>query len=595
MTKRCLLTFAVLFFFASLSFGQNAEVVMPKVVAEVNGDKIMESDLAGECLAIFGENELSDLVKKSLIQQECAQKKITVSQQEINNEVARMAGTFKFSTEEWLKLLEDERGITAEQYMQDIIYPLLAIGKIAGAQLTISEEDIMREFNAQYGPAVQVRQIVLRSQAEADRVLAELKAAPESFASVAKNISADPASQPHGGLIRPIRTGALKHPQLENFLFAMKPGEISQVIENPKGIFIIFRCEQHLEPPNIDVAAVRERLELKIRDTKTREISEKVFASLLERSKIEVIFGDRNKMRMLPGVAAVVNGQNVSIKQLSDICLKRYGSRVLNDMINKLLIEQQCRKNNIVITDADIEAEIREMAIKYVQLKPDGTPNTELWMKMALEQNRVSAEIYKRNNIWPVLALKRLTRSMVNVTEDDLQRSFASNYGKKIRCLAIVFNRSDHRRALEVWQKANQRKTPEHFGDLAELYSVDAATRTARGVIPSIGQYCGMPVLEEEAFKLLPNEISQIIQTDDEHLVILFCLGYEEPTITDINDVKIDLAADIFEKKQKLAIASFYEDIFNKAAIDNYLTNESRNPQVEKAIQAGGAGTEIQR
>ncbi|MDR1141413.1 MAG: peptidylprolyl isomerase [Planctomycetaceae bacterium] len=560
-----------------------AVLEMPEVVAEVNGDKIMKTDLAAECLRLHGTEELKDLVKKFLIQLECSRLNIVVTQQEINNEVERMAKAFKFSTQDWLDLLEKERGMTAEMYMEDIIQPILAIGKLAGVRMNITEEEIQREMNARYGAAVQVRQIVLGSRKDAEKVWVDLNANPESFPSVAKNRSLDPASQPYGGLIHPIRQGSV-NPEIEKIVFGLKAGEISPIVEWPAGQFLIFRCEQHLQPQNVDKEKVREQLVTKIRDMKTRSAAEDVFRELQSHAQIEIIFGNSARMAQVPGVAAVVNGQSISQKYLAEICLKRYGKPVLSDIISKLVVEQACRKQNIAITDTDIDREIREMAIKYLPLQQNGSPNIELWMKMKTEESRTTPNVYRTNTVWPVLALKRLSRPFVQVTEEDIQRGFESNFGKKIRCLAIVFDPKDQRRAQEVWEMANRNRTPENFKNLAEKYSMDPESRIARGVIPPISRYSGQPALENEAFGLLPNELSQLIQVD-ENWVILYCLGYEEPSITNINDVKADLVADIFEKKQNIAVEKFYENLFNQAAIDNYLTGESRNPEIEKAIR----------
>jgi parvulin-like peptidyl-prolyl isomerase len=556
---------------------------MPEVVAEVNGDKIMKSHLAAECIRLHGAEELKDLVKKFLIQLECSRQNITVTQQEINNEVERMAKAFKFSTQDWLDLLEKERGMTAEMYMEDIIKPILAIGKLAGSRMNITEEEIQREMNTRYGAAVQVRQIVLGSRKDAEKVWSDLRANPESFPSIAKNLSLDPASQPYGGLIHPIRRGSV-NAEIEKIVFGLKPGEISPIVEWPAEQFLIFRCEQHLQPQNIDREKVQEQLITKIRDMKTRSAAEEVFRNLQNRAQIEIVFGSPARMAQIPGVAAIVNGQNISQKYLADICLKRYGKAVLSDMISRLIVEQACRKQNIVITETDIDREIREMAIKYLPLRQDGSPNIERWMKMKTEESRMPPEVYRTNTVWPVLALKRLSRPLVQVTEEDIQRGFESNFGRKVRCLAIAFDLKDQRRAQEVWEMANRNRTPENFGDLAEKYSMDPESRIARGVIPPISRYSGQPVLENEAFGLLPNELSQIIQVE-ESWVILYCLGYDEPSITNVNDVKADLVADIFEKKQNIAVAKCYENLFGQAAIDNYLTGESRNPEIEKAIR----------
>jgi parvulin-like peptidyl-prolyl isomerase len=590
------LSFCLLLLFFNFLAGEKADaqngqlqavIAIPEVVAEVNGDKILKADLSTECLRLHGTEELKDLVKKFLIQIECSRLNITVTQQEINNEVERMAKAFKFSTQEWLDLLEKERGMTSETYMEDIIHPILAIGKLAGSRMNITEEEIQREMNARYGQAVQVRQIVLGSRKDAEKVWLELKSNPEAFPSVAKNRSLDPASQPYGGLIHPIRQGST-NPEVEKIVFGLKPGEISPIVEWPAEQFLIFRCEQHLQPQNVDKEKVREQLITKIRDLKTRSAAEEVFRELQNRSRIDIVFGNPARMAQVPGVAAIISNQHtnqhISQKYLEEICLKRHGKPVLSDMISKLIVEQACRKQNVVITDADIDREIREMAIKYLPLRQDGSPNIELWMKMKTEESRMSPDVYRTNTVWPILALKRLSRPLVQVTEEDIQRGFESNFGKKVRCLAIVFDPKDQRRAQEVWEMANRNKTSENFAHLAEKYSMDPESRMAKGVIPPISRYCGQPTLENEAFGLLPNELSQIIQVD-ENWVILYCLGHEEQSITNINEVKTDLVADIFEKKQNIVITKYYENLFNHAAIDNYLTQESRNPEIEKAIR----------
>ncbi|MDR1963795.1 MAG: peptidylprolyl isomerase, partial [Planctomycetaceae bacterium] len=333
---RLFFVWTVIFFFLQLPVtkteAQNtsslAVVSIPELVAEVNGDKIMKSNLAAECLRLHGMEELKDRIKTFLIQLECDRQKITVTQEEINNEVVRMAKAFKFSSEEWLELLEKERGMTAEVYKQDIILPILAIGKLAGSQMNISEEEIQREFNARYGAAVQVRQIVLGSRRDAEKVWVDLKANPGSFPSVAKNLSLDPASQPYGGLIHPIRQGSV-NPEIEKIVFALKPEEISPIVEWPAGQFLIFRCEQHLQPQNVDKEKVREQLTTKIRDMKTRSVAEDVFRRLQSQARIEIILGNPARMAQVPGVAAIVNDQSISLKDLADICLNRYGKAVL--------------------------------------------------------------------------------------------------------------------------------------------------------------------------------------------------------------------------------------------------------------------------
>jgi hypothetical protein len=251
-------------------------------------------------------------------------------------------------------------------------------------------------------------------------------------------------------------------------------------------------------------------------------------------------------------------------------------------MINRLLVEQACRRENIRIAEQDIDNEIREMAFKHLPLLPDGSPNVELWVKRAMEETRLSIPMYRKNVVVPVLSLKRLTRPHIQVTEEDIQRSFEANFGQKVRCLAIFLQ--DKRRAQEVWQMANRHKTEENFGDLAVKYSLDPESQLGRGVIEPIARHCGQPILEKEAFALKPGELSQIIQID-EHLVILFCVGYIDPLPVKIEDVRVDLIADKLEKKQQAIIARYFERLHEQAVLTNYLTGETKNPTMERAIR----------
>ena len=555
----------------------------PEIVAEVNGDRITRTSLAAECLQLHGENELQALINKTLIRLECERLNITITAEEINAEILRMAQTFKLTTEKLFEAVLHERGVSPEQFRNDHIWRILALGKLAELRLHISDEELQAAFESQYGPAVRARQIVLASKAEAEEVHAELLRHPEIFRTVAMNRSIDTTTQAYGGMMYPIRRHTM-HPTIENMLFSMQPGDISPIIEMLPGHFAIYRCEGFLEPVEIDAEAVKMQLWLQLRDMKIRQVADEVYTDLQNRAQLKIIFGNPALYSQYEGIAAILNGQAISIRELAEICVQRHGKDVLNDIINRLIIEQAARRESIVITEQDIDREIWEMAFNHLPLLPDGAPNIEQWLRRATEETELSVPMYRKNVVVPVLALKRLTRPHVQVTEEDIQRSFEANFGQKVRCLAITFEAHNTRRAQEVWQMANRHRTEENFGDLAAEYSFDPDLRLGRGVLPPIARYWGQPVLEREAFSLKPGELSQIILVDD-LLVILFCVGYIDPSPVKIEDVKVDLITDIFEKKQQMIINRYFERLREQAIVHNHLTGEIQNPGLERAIR----------
>ncbi|MDR2171015.1 MAG: peptidylprolyl isomerase [Planctomycetaceae bacterium] len=553
---------------------------LPEIMAVVNNEPISKKDVTNESLRMFGDIVLKDLIKRTLVEIECRRRNIVITQDDINAEISRMAKAFNFTTEDWLELIEHERGITPEQYMQDIISPILGIARLAGDS-KITNDELQRAYESQYGASVQVRQIVLRSKRDAQQIHAQVTTNPDSFANIAKNYSLDPASQPYGGLIHPIRRYATDK-IIEDVVFSLKEGQISPVVEWAEN-FIIFRCEKHLPKQNVNIEQVRERLETKIRDEKTRKSSEKFFEQLLKNAKIDMIFGDPMKMTQNPGVAAIVNNHPVTTDVLATYCLKRYGKDVLTDMINRLIIVQECRKRKIVITEKDIDVELRQMAIKNLPLKNDGQPDIERWMKLAMEESGMSAQVYRTNTVFPILALKQLAKDNIEITETDLQKSHESNFGEKIRCRAVTFERNDHRRAMEVWQMAKMNPNEKYFSELSEKYSSDPTLRLSGGLIPLIYKHSGEPVLEEVAFKLQVGELSQIISVG-ENLMILFCVGKEPASNLKLEDVKPELIEDLLNKKQKIAVAACYENLYKNSLIINNLANTKIEKGITKRI-----------
>ena len=62
---------------------------------------------------------------------------------------------------------------------------------------------------------------------------------------------------------------------------------------------------------------------------------------------------------------AIVNGKDISRKQLTDACVRRFGEDVLESLVNKRLITNHCAKRDITVTNEEITAEIDRMAKRF--------------------------------------------------------------------------------------------------------------------------------------------------------------------------------------------------------------------------------------
>ena len=77
-----------------------------------------------------------------------------------------------------------------------------------------------------------------KAKVQAQELLAQMRKAPDSFADVAKKNSQDPGSAPKGGDLDYFARGAMVKP-FEDAVFAMKKGDISDLVESDFGFHII--------------------------------------------------------------------------------------------------------------------------------------------------------------------------------------------------------------------------------------------------------------------------------------------------------------------------------------------------------------------
>jgi len=555
-----------------------------KPVAIVNGTEITHDQLAAECLARHGTSVLETIVNRRIIELACRQAGITVTPQDVDAEIDAMSRRFNVPKDKYVELIQRERGVTARQYADDIVWPMLALRRLSATTAEPAADEIQQAFEKQFGPAVKARIIVARTRAEAEDLRARAVAAPDDFPGLARRHSVDVASASADGWVQPIRLHS-GEPQFDHAAFALQPGAISPVVQVADQ-FIIIKCEGHLPAAGVKLADVREHLAADLRDAKSRQVSGEVFRRLQDAATIENVLNDPARSAARPGVAALVNGQPVATEQVRGVCLERHGAEVLEILITRRLVEQALAKAGQQVVQADIDAEITRAAESMGFKRPDGKPDADAWLKHVTGAEKVPLRHYLEDVVWPSVALKKLVGG-VPVLQDDLDKAFAATFGPRAKCRVIVLD--NQRRAQEVWQLARQNPTLENIGNLAETYSVDPTTKSLRGEVPPIRRWGGQPALEREAFALKPGELSGVVQVADRFMV-LFCEGYTEPAQVSFTEVRDELHADLYEKKQRIEMARHFTHLRESAAIDNLLAGTSQSPSRPTAPGQPGKG-----
>ncbi len=557
------------------------------IMAVVNGEQILREMLANECLRRYGAEVLENLINRQIIAQACQARNVVITDSDLDAEIRNVAERFGLTVDRWLSVLQSERNVDPTQYRTDIIWPTLALRRLASTQVTVTDEEFRQAFESEYGPKIKARVIAVSSREKADRLQQMAQSDPDRFPQLAKEHSEDRATASVYGVIPPIR----KHvgdANIEQIAYSLKEGEVSPVIQVGNQ-YLILKCEQHIARTFVsaeNMPSIEQQIRQQVSDHKMRLESASLFQELQSGAQIIKLLGDDELTRRHPGLAAVISGQQITIAQLAEQCVARHGSEVLDGEINRRLLQQELRRRNQTVEERDIDQEVARAAEAYGYQKPDGQPDIEGWLREVAEGDQTTIELYVRDAVWPSVALKKLVGDQVEVTQDDMQKGFESNYGERVEVLAMVLG--NHRQAQSVWEMARNNPTDQFFGELAHQYSIEPASRSNFGKVPPIRKHGGQPLVEREAFKLKPGELSGIIAIGDQ-FVILRCLGRTQPVVTDFNLVKNELYAELQEKKLRIAMAEEFDRLRESAQIDNFLagTSQAGTRSAGRAAQAG--------
>jgi len=267
----------------------------PGIVAKVNDDSIRYQELAEECFIRYGKDVLEVEISHLLLQQALTKAGGTVSQQDLDNEIAhaaKLAGVVdkqgRPDVQEWLKTATEDQKVSQQTYMRDSVWPSAALKKLTGGSIQVTQEDLQKGYEANYGPRVRCRAIVLGTMRSAQDVwnkARQTQNVPESFGDLAAEFSIETQSKSLRGEIPPIGRHS-GQPQLEQVAFEMQPGELSGVIQVGNQ-FVILKCEGRTQPIDINMQDVRDILNQDIFEKKLRMAMTERFDEIRGRARID--------------------------------------------------------------------------------------------------------------------------------------------------------------------------------------------------------------------------------------------------------------------------------------------------------------------
>ena len=252
----------------------------------------------------------------------------------------------------------------------------------------------------------------------------------------------------------------------------------------------------------------------------------------------------------------VVNGQPITRQEVSQQCIRRFGEEVLESLVNKMLVFEECQRRNLVITEKDVNDSLISDAAKLGW-------TAERYIKVQCDRRGISEDRLKRDIMWSELALRRLAESQTQVSPEEIRKRLEFEFGETVSCRQLVV--ASKQQATELRQQAAA--DPASFERICKQHSVDTNSASQGGILPAIHQNSGFPQFENMAFSLKPGELSPIFEVQGQ-FVVLKCIrrnpakklredelaATEERIETELSRGKLrEAAVNIFEEMQKNA------------------------------------------
>lgn len=116
-------------------------------------------------------------------------------------------------------------------------------------------------------------------------------------------------------------------------------------------------------------------------------------------------------------IAAIVNGRPITRIALDQALTKQYGSQTLDNMINEDLINQEIAKQNIPISQSEVDQRVSEITAGL----PQGVT-----LDQALQLQGVDAADFK-NQVRIQLGIDKILASKITVTDREVNQYIATN------------------------------------------------------------------------------------------------------------------------------------------------------------------------
>jgi hypothetical protein len=276
---------------------------------------------------------------------------------------------------------------------------------------------------------------------------------------------------------------------------------------------------------------------------------------------------DQGMSPEIPSIVAYIYGNiPVTRDELGMYLVERFGKERTEYLVNRKIVEMACRNRGIVVTNAEIEAQID------VDLQSMGAGLTRKdFENHILHRFKKTMFEWREDVVRPKLLLAKLVKPTIVVTEEDMTKAFEARFHEQVKVRLIVFQTKD-KHAEDVWHRVKDDEVA--FKEEAKKQFLPNLQANG-GEVPPIHKHFGDPRIEKEAFGLQDGQVSALIEMPDKSCVIL-----KRDGIVPRNDkvamdqVRAKLYQDIADFKLAMAIPQYFNKLREEARPQIFLRND---------------------
>jgi foldase protein PrsA len=239
----------------------------------------------------YGDRALEGMIQQLLIRQEARKLGIAVEPKEADQALEDFYSGRQFRQELplserrrlWTESLAS-RGMTEDDFKEQLEVELL-LKKLVLRRVNVTDEQVHAEFLRRHGERLELRQIIVKTQPEADEISQQIKNGA-SFIELARTKSIDRRTGIDGGkLPQPLARGT-KDFVYEDVAFHLAVGQVSPPFQVQDG-WCILKLEGRLPPADVKLEDVKEKYRQELIAAEQGRLTPQVLRELVQNADIQ--------------------------------------------------------------------------------------------------------------------------------------------------------------------------------------------------------------------------------------------------------------------------------------------------------------------